>query len=86
MGLAISDAIGLSMPRVADEQRLPFGVEVPGAATRRVIAELEGGKGEPFDTREELLEHPRIRHRAQRSRRTPACVPRRLTPPSLRGA
>ncbi len=45
VGLAISDAIRLLMLRIADEQRLPFEVTVPNAATRRAMAELEQGKG-----------------------------------------
>jgi DNA-damage-inducible protein J len=45
MGLSISDAIRLLMLRIADEQRLPFAVEVPNAATRKAMRELEEGKG-----------------------------------------
>ena len=48
MGLSISDAIRLLMLRVADEQRLPFEVRIPNAATRKAIAELESGKGKRF--------------------------------------
>lgn len=56
MGLSISDAIRLLMLRIADEQRLPFRIEVPNAATRRAMAELERGKGKRFDSAEDLLE------------------------------
>ena len=45
MGLSVSDAIRLLMVRIADEQRLPFAVRVPNAATHADIAELEAGKG-----------------------------------------
>jgi DNA-damage-inducible protein J len=45
MGLSISDAIRLLMLRIADEKRLPFAVEVPNAATRNSMKELEAGKG-----------------------------------------
>lgn len=45
MGLSVSDAIRLLMLRIADEQRLPFAVEVPNAATRKAMRELEEGKG-----------------------------------------
>lgn len=45
MGLSISDAIRLLMLRVADEQRLPFDVRVPNAASRRAMKELNAGKG-----------------------------------------
>jgi DNA-damage-inducible protein J len=55
MGLSISDAIRLLMLRIADEQRLPFQVKVPNAATRRAMAELEQGEGKRFDSPEELL-------------------------------
>ena len=49
MGLSISDAIRLLMLRIADDQRLPFEVKVPNAATRRAMAELEQGKGKRFE-------------------------------------
>lgn len=55
MGLSISDAIRLLMLRVADERRLPFEIRVPNAATRRAIAELEGGKGKRVRTVKALL-------------------------------
>ena len=45
MGLSISDAIRLLMLRVADEQRLPFDVQVPNAASRKAMKELNAGKG-----------------------------------------
>ena len=55
MGLSISDAIRLLMIRVAEEQRLPFTVQVPNAATIEAMAELDAGKGERFESTEELL-------------------------------
>ncbi|MGC8535156.1 MAG: type II toxin-antitoxin system RelB/DinJ family antitoxin [Rhizomicrobium sp.] len=45
MGLSISDAIRLLMLRIADEQRLPFAVEVPNTESRKAMKELEAGKG-----------------------------------------
>ncbi len=45
MGLSISDAIRLLMLRIAEEQRLPFAVEVPNAESRRAMQELAEGKG-----------------------------------------
>jgi DNA-damage-inducible protein J len=45
MGLSISDAIRLLMLRIADEQRLPFAVEVPNTESRKTMKELEAGKG-----------------------------------------
>ena len=43
MGLSISDAIRLLMLRVAEEQRLPFDVQVPNAASRQAMKELNEG-------------------------------------------
>jgi DNA-damage-inducible protein J len=55
MGLSVSDAIRLLMFHVAEEQRLPFDVEVPNAETRRVMRELDKGKGKRFKTAEDLF-------------------------------
>jgi DNA-damage-inducible protein J len=55
MGLSISDAIRLLMVRVADEQRLPFDMKVPNAASRKAIAELESGRGKRVDTVKDLM-------------------------------
>ncbi|MDH2312772.1 type II toxin-antitoxin system RelB/DinJ family antitoxin [Methylobacterium brachiatum] len=55
MGLSVSDAIRLLMVRIADEQRLPFAVRVPNAATQAAIAELEAGKGERFGDVDALM-------------------------------
>ena len=55
MGLSISDAIRLLMLRVADEQRLPFAVKVPNAATRKAMKELEGGKGKTYASAAEMI-------------------------------
>ncbi|MGH8224620.1 MAG: type II toxin-antitoxin system RelB/DinJ family antitoxin [Gammaproteobacteria bacterium] len=55
MGLSISDAIRLLMVRIAEEQRFPFELRVPNAATRKAIAELEQGKGKRFATAKTLF-------------------------------
>ena len=55
MGLSISDAIRLLMPRIADERRLPFEIKVPNATTRKAMAELEAGKGKSFANVEALM-------------------------------
>jgi len=55
MGLSISDAIRLLMLRIADEQRLPFEIKVPNAASRRAMAELAGGKGKKFASKAALF-------------------------------
>lgn len=55
MGLSVSDAIRLLMLRIADEQRLPFTVEVPNKATRRAMKELEAGKGKTYASSAEMM-------------------------------
>lgn len=55
MGLSVSDAIRLLMLRVAHERRFPFEVKVPNTTTRQAIAELEAGKGEQFNSVEDLM-------------------------------
>lgn len=55
MGLSVSEAIRLLMIRIADEQRLPFAIRVPNAATRDAISELEAGKGKRFENIEDLM-------------------------------
>lgn len=55
MGLSVSDAIRLLMLRIADEQRLPFEVKVPTAATAKAMKELDAGKGQRFDSPEALF-------------------------------
>ncbi len=55
MGLSVSDAIRLLMLRIADEQRLPFAIEVPNAATRRAMKELKDGKGKTHGTTTDMV-------------------------------
>ena len=55
IGLSIPDAIRLLMQKVAQEQRLPFAVEVPNAETREAIGELEAGRAQRFDSVESLM-------------------------------
>lgn len=55
MGLSASDAIRMLMQRIAIEQRLPFEVKVPNAATRKAMAELEAGKGKKFKSAKALM-------------------------------
>lgn len=56
MGLSVSDAIRLLMLRIADEQRLPFAVQVPNATTAKTMAELDSGKGKRFDSADGLFQ------------------------------
>jgi len=55
MGLSISDAIRLLMLRIADEQRLPFSVEVPNAESRRAMTELSEGNGVRYENASEMF-------------------------------
>jgi DNA-damage-inducible protein J len=55
MGLSISDAIRLLMLRIADEQRLPFAIEVPNAATCRAMKELENGNGKTYASTADMI-------------------------------
>lgn len=56
MDLTLSDAIRLMLQRVADEQRLPFDFHVPNRATLAAMKEVEEGKGQEFDSLEELFD------------------------------
>ena len=63
MGLSVSEAIRLLLRRVAEEKRLPFAVQVPNASTVRAMNELNRGRGQRFESVEELFrdletEHP----------------------------
>jgi len=55
MGLSASDLIRLTFLRVAEEDCLPFAVEVPNRTTRKAMAELEAGKGKRFDNVDALF-------------------------------
>ena len=56
MGLSMSDAIRLLLLRVANEQRMPFTVQVPRPATIKAMKELEKGKGQRLDNAEDLYQ------------------------------
>ncbi|NWO04612.1 MAG: type II toxin-antitoxin system RelB/DinJ family antitoxin [Alteromonadaceae bacterium] len=56
MGLSTSDAIRLLMLRIAEEKRLPFIVQVPNAATAKAMDDLEAGRGQRFDSADDLFE------------------------------
>jgi DNA-damage-inducible protein J len=53
MGLSASDAIRLLMLRIADEQRLPFSVQVPNAKT---VKAMEAGQGKHFSNEQDLFD------------------------------
>ncbi len=54
MGMSVSDASRLLMLRVAEEQRVPFDVKVSNSAMIEAMEELEAGKGQRFETPEDL--------------------------------
>ena len=56
MGLSVSDAIRLLMFRIADEQRLPFSVQVPNAKTVKAMDELEAGQGKRFNNEQDMFD------------------------------
>jgi len=56
MGLSVSDAIRLLMVRIAEEQQLPFVVQVPNKVTAKAIDELESGRGKRFEQAGDLFE------------------------------
>jgi DNA-damage-inducible protein J len=86
MGLSISDAIRLLMFRIAEERRLPFAVNVPNAATREAIAELEAGKGERFESVEALMADLNADSRWDRCRARSRSRPGRHAPTTPRSA
>ncbi len=55
MGLSVSDAIRILMLRIADEERMPFDVMVPTSATVKAMKELDEGKGQRFETPDDLF-------------------------------
>jgi len=55
MGLSVSDAIRLLMLRIAEEQRLPFAVQVPNSLTAKALQDLDTCKGKRFDSADELF-------------------------------
>jgi len=55
MGLTISDAIRMTLVRIAEERRMPFAVEVPNKATAEAVAELEAGGGAQFQSVEAMF-------------------------------
>ncbi|PSR22591.1 DNA-damage-inducible protein J [Sulfobacillus thermosulfidooxidans DSM 9293] len=56
MGLTASDLIRLTFLRVAEEERLPFAVEVPNKTTREALDEVETGGGHSFQELDDLFQ------------------------------
>jgi DNA-damage-inducible protein J len=57
MGLSVSDAIRMMLVRVAAEQKLPFDVKVPNAATQDAMREAESSTGRRFESVAGLMEY-----------------------------
>jgi len=55
-GLSIPDAIRLLMQRIAVDQKLPFDVTMPNAATREAIAQLQAGEGDSYASIADLMD------------------------------
>ena len=56
MGLSVSGAIRLLLLGVADENRLPFTIQVPNADTLDAMKELDEGNGRSWGRAEELFQ------------------------------
>lgn len=56
IGLSTSEAVTLFFKRVKMERGIPFEVKIPNAETRKAIEELESGKGEKYNSIEEMIE------------------------------
>jgi DNA-damage-inducible protein J len=55
VGLSVSDAIRLTMVKIAEGQTPPFDLHVPNAETIAAIEELEKGGGRRVSSVEELF-------------------------------
>ena len=55
MGLSISDAVRILLKRVVNDQAFPLELKVPNAETRTAMAQLDAGKGQRFDSIEDLM-------------------------------
>ena len=67
MGLSVSDAIRLLMFRIADEQRLPFSVQVPNVKTVKAMDELKAGQGKRFNNEQDLFNDLGLKSRSRGS-------------------
>ncbi|MEX3630578.1 MAG: type II toxin-antitoxin system RelB/DinJ family antitoxin [Burkholderia sp.] len=55
MGLSVSDYIRMALTRVARDKAVPFPVEVPNAATRAAMAELDAGGGHRYESADAMF-------------------------------
>nr|WP_248000847.1 type II toxin-antitoxin system RelB/DinJ family antitoxin [Thiothrix fructosivorans] len=56
MGLSLSDAIRVFLPRVAADQKFPFALQVPNAETRKAMEEARAITKARFDNQQGLLD------------------------------
>jgi DNA-damage-inducible protein J len=56
VGLTVSDAIRLLLPKVAKEHFLPFNIEIPNKNTAKAIKEARNKKTSSFNNITELLD------------------------------
>ena len=55
MGLTISDALRITLRRIAEEGRMPFDMEIPNARTRQAIHDRREGRTTRYETAEDAL-------------------------------
>lgn len=55
MGLTVSDAIRLTLMRIAEDKRLPFEIASPSPKTKTAISELRRGKTKKFASVSSLM-------------------------------
>lgn len=55
MGLSVSDAVRLLLICVAEENQLPFKVQIPNRSTLEAMKEIDDAKGTRFSNAEELF-------------------------------
>jgi len=55
MGLTVSDLMRIALTKVAKEKAVPFDMKVPNATTLKAMRDLDAGRGETFETAEDLF-------------------------------
>jgi DNA-damage-inducible protein J len=56
MGLSLSEAVRVSLRRIAAEQAIPFAIKVPNAQTRAAMEDARAMSRARFDTAEALFD------------------------------
>ena len=83
MGLSVSTVVRMLLNRVAEEQAVPFDVEVPNAITRKALREGAAGNGKEYPNIQELFADLGIAH-AQKSAHNGSIRAGRKTRPAPR--